>query len=599
MQRRRTALAIAFATTAALTVPAHAAGELELEVLSTHTTGSFDESASEITAFDATTNQVAVVNAEAGALDVMTLDESGQLSPTGSFSAAGLEAADGSVVDEDAEVNSVDVLNGRVAVAVEAGDKVSRGWVVLGRLNEPGQGEALEVEAVVRVGAQPDMVKIAPDGSTALTADEGEPDDDFTVDPVGSVSVIDLSGEGAVTQEDVRTAGFDAFEGENLPEGVRVFGPDVPAPDGRGGRVARNLEPEYVAIDAAGETAMVTLQEANAVAEVDIASATVTALHALPVKDWNAGGNVLDPTKDDDAIVLGNWPVLGLLQPDAIEAFEAGGQTYYAIANEGDAREWGEYSEETKVEDVELDPEHFEGDLETLQSEEQIGELKITTEMGSVPTENGYTELHAFGGRSFSILDADGQQVFESGGQLARIVEQLIASGELPEHAWNANNDETPSMDKRSDDKGIEPEAVTIGEIDGRTYMFLGLERISGIMVFDVTEPASPQFVTWADNRGWEVELDGEAAEGMGDMGPEGLEFVPAEDSPTGAPLLVVGNEVSGTTTVWSITGEGEENPIIDTGRRAESPAPVLGLGLLTAGGALLAARRVRGAHRA
>ncbi|WP_462417852.1 choice-of-anchor I family protein [Kytococcus sp. Marseille-QA3725] len=590
MRALRIALALPLAAGVSCLPSAAQAAPLEMEPLSTHQHGSFDEGAAEITAFDRRTGQIAVVNAEAGELDLVPLAAHGEGREPATFSPVGLEAADGSTIDEDAEVNSVDIdRDGLVALAVEAGDKVSEGWVVLGHLT---QGE-LVVESVVRVGAQPDMVRIAPGGRHVLTANEGEPDEDFSTDPAGSVSVVSVDGgAAAVTQESVRDAGFEAFEDSLDPE-VRVFGPDVPAPSGDAGRVARNLEPEYVAVDPTGTTALVTLQEANAVALVDIASATVTDVKPMAAKKWEQ--HLLDLTKEDEEIHRLSWPVEAMLQPDGIEAFTAGGGTYYVTANEGDVREWGDYSEETTVGDVEIGP-IPDLDVEDFQSEDVAGDLKITTEDGVDPGTGQHDELHAFGGRSFSVLDADGQQVFESGGQLEEIVERLIEEGTLPEHAWNANHDENPSMDSRSDDKGVEPEAATVGEVDGRPYLFLGLERISGIMVFDLSDPRNPEFVTWADNRGWDVEYEGEAAEGQGDLGPEGLEFVAAEDSPTGQALLVVGNEVSGTSTVWGIAPTGD-GPIIDTGRDGngdEVPMAggALGLTLLAGGGLLLARTR-------
>ncbi|WP_374929819.1 choice-of-anchor I family protein [Kytococcus sedentarius] len=587
----RPALALSLAAGALLTTPsAHAEGTLEMEVLSTHETGSFDEAASEIPAFDPTTGQVAVVNAEAGELDVLGLDERGQLSPAGSFSPVGLTAADGSVIGEGAQVNSVDVLpSGLAALAVEAPDKVSPGWVVLGRLT-PG---AFEPSSVVRVGAQPDMVRISPTGTHVLTADEGEPDDDFTVDPAGTVSVIDLSsGADAVTQQQVRTADFSAFA-TTLDPRVRVFGPDVPAPTGEPSRVERNLEPEYVAVDPSGTTAVVTLQEANALAIVDIASATVTDVRPMQQRSWES--SAVDSSKEDErAHPIGGLPIEAMMQPDAIEAFTAGGQTYYVTANEGDVREWGEYTEETTIGELELAA-FPDLDAEWFQSEEVAGDLKVSSEHGRNAETGLYEALYSFGGRSFSVVDAQGRPVFESGGQLEQIVLGLIEDGTLPEHAWNANHDENPSLDSRSDDKGVEPEAVAVGEVEGTPYLFLGLERISGIMVFDLSDPQQPQFVTWADNRGWDAEFDGEAVEGQGDLGPEGLEFVDAAASPTGEPLLVVGNEISGTTTVWSVTDS--DGPIIDTGvahQRAagEGVGAALGLTLLAGGALVLAGRR-------
>jgi hypothetical protein len=114
------------------------------------------------------------------------------------------------------------------------------------------------------------------------------------------------------------------------------------------------------------------------------------------------------------------------------------------------------------------------------------------------------------------------------------------------------------SKDNRSDDKGIEPESVVVGEVSGRPYAFVGLERDGGIVVLDLSRPSSPEFVTYVTNRklprNGNVFLpcdDGTAD--CGDLGPEGLTFVPAGRSPTGKPLLVVSNEVSSTTTVWQI----------------------------------------------
>lgn len=571
---------------------AHAA-DVELEVLSTHAAGQFDEAAAEIPAFDPTTGQVAVVNAEAGVLDILSLDDAGRLAPAGSFSPVGLTSSDGSVVGDGAQINSVDITpEGLVALAVEAPDKVSPGWVVLGRLD----AGSFRPQATVTVGAQPDMVRISPTGQHVVTANEGEPDDDFTVDPAGSISVIELpDAPGAVSQADVRTAGFAAFA-DSLPAQVRVFGPDVPAPTGEASRVERNLEPEYVAIDPSGRTAMVTLQEANALAEVDLATATVTRVVPMAAKSWES--STVDTSKEDErAHRMGGLPLAAMLQPDAIDAFTSGGSTYYVTANEGDVREWGDYSEETTVADVELGP-IPDLDVEWFQSPEVAGDLKISAEEGQ-DADGLYRLPHAFGGRSFSVLDAQGREVFESGALLEVLVGELIADGTLPEHAWNANHDGNPSVDSRSDDKGVEPEAATVGEINGTPYLFLGLERISGIMVFDLSNPAEPDFVTWADNRGWDVEFEGEAAEGQGDLGPEGLAFISAEQSPTGQPLLVVGNEISGTTTVWQVSADSD-GPIIDTGRSdaGAGAAGALGLTLLVTGAGLVATSRRQAVSR-
>lgn len=158
--------------------------------------------------------------------------------------------------------------------------------------------------------------------------------------------------------------------------------------------------------------------------------------------------------------------------------------------------------------------------------------------MGDTDDDGDFDELYSYGARSFSIWTAQGDLVFDSGEQFA-----WIMAAEIPE-LFNANNDED-GADSRSDDKGSEPEAVTLGEIHGRTIAFIGLERPGGIMIYDVSNPFSPTFCSYANNR-----VDGEVGP---DLGPEGLKFIPASKSPIHEPLLVVANEVSGTTTIFMV----------------------------------------------
>ena len=155
-------------------------------------------------------------------------------------------------------------------------------------------------------------------------------------------------------------------------------------------------------------------------------------------------------------------------------------------------------------------------------------------------------------GRSFSIWTTDGAQVFDSGDAFERIT--YAANPDF----FNSNHTESV-LEGRSDDKGPEPENLTIGAVDGRTYAFIGFERVGGVVVFDITDPAASRFVTYVNNRDFSVSVeDADDPDSVlsqaGDLGPEGLAFIAAESSPTGAPLLAVANEVSGTTTLFSIT---------------------------------------------
>ncbi len=505
-------------------------GRISLTPIGTYQSGQFDESAAEIVAHDPDTQQLFVVNAQTGAIDVLDISD-----PTDPALEATLETTG----DEDGTVNSVAVRDGFIAVAVEAETKQEPGSVQFFAI------DGFEDVATVEVGSLPDMLTFTPDGSKVVVANEGEPDEyclDGAGDPEGSISIIDVSGgvENLV-QADVRTADFTEFNDqidELRAAGVRIFGPNA--------SVAEDLEPEYVVIDADSTTAWVALQENNALAIVDLDTATVTDIVPLGFKDHSRRGNALDPSNRDDEIAIANWPVKGMYMPDAMDAYEFGNRTYIVTANEGDARDYDCYSEEVRIKDLELDPEVFPN-ADELQKDENLGRLKTTT---SFLTEGlPATELYSYGARSFSIWDEAGGLVFDSGDDFERITARLIPAD------FNSNNDENGSFDARSDDKGPEPEGVEIAKVFSKTYAFIGLERVGGIMVYDITTPRNPKFVEYVNNRDFTVEDPADPA--AGDLGPEGLTFIAPSDSPNGRPLLVVANEVSGTTTIFQIDGPG------------------------------------------
>ncbi|MGC1198912.1 MAG: choice-of-anchor I family protein, partial [Geitlerinemataceae cyanobacterium] len=414
-----------------------------------------------------------------------------------------------------AGINSVAIKNGILAAAIGADPATEPGTIAFFDTD----GNPLNS---VTVGALPDMVTFTPDGSKVLVANEGEPGD--TLDPEGSVSIIDLSaGVGSAT---VTTADFTAFNGQEeelRSRGVRIF-PDKMA--------AEDFEPEYIAISADSKTAFVTLQENNAIAVVSIEEGRVTEIQPLGFKDWSQSAQ-LDASNEDGGINLKNYPVLGLYQPDAIATFAANGETYYITANEGDAR-----SEDERVADLVLDPTAFPNAAE-LQLEENLGRLNVSTVDGDIDGDGDYDKLFTYGGRSFSIWDSTGNQVFDSGDAIARI------TAELTPELFNANDGDPEEFDQRSDDKGAEPEGVTIGIVNGKTLAFIGLERAGGgVLVYDVSNPVQPEFIQYA-------RFDG-------DIAPEGLTFISAADSPDGKPLLAVTNEVSGTATIYEIEAPQE-----------------------------------------
>jgi hypothetical protein len=513
---------------------------LALSPIGTFETGVFDQSGAEIvTAYG---ERLFVVDAVAGSVSV--LNYSDPTSPAFEFSIAAAGVANSVAVRPD----------GLGVIAFESPVKTDPGTLVFFDADAATGDSA--ILGGVTVGALPDMVAISADGKYAVSANEGEPADDFSIDPEGSVSIVKLNPaqKRAPKQKDVRTADFHAFEAggsRTLPADVRVFGP---TPSGADKPVSRNLEPEYVAID--GRTAYVALQEANAVAVVDLNRASVTEILPLGAKDHGLEGFGLDPSDRDGGIGIRTVDGLkGLYMPDGLNAYRALGQTYLVTANEGDAREWGEYAEPSRVSALATNgygPVCADSPLAALTGNADLGRLNVTIESGFDDEKGCYRELYAFGGRSFSIWSTDGEQVFDSGDAF----EQITAAA-LPAF-FNSNHTES-NLEGRSDDKGPEPENLAIGEVDGRSYAFIGFERVGGVAVFDITDPAASRFVTYVNNRDFSVSVedaDDPAAvlSQAGDLGPEGLAFIPAASSPTGEPLLAVANEVSGTTTLFSIS---------------------------------------------
>ncbi|WP_341916896.1 choice-of-anchor I family protein [Hydrocarboniphaga effusa] len=494
---------------------------IELSLLGRYASGLTEESAAEIVTYDPATKRLFVVNAAEVSIDV--LDAANPSAP----------AKLGSIQSEGGSANSVAVSGGIVAVAIQAGTKTDNGKV------EFYNSSSLAKLGEVAVGALPDMLTFTPDGKAVLVANEGEPDAGYAVDPVGSISVIDLrAGVAAAT---VKTLGFEAYNDradELRAKGVRIYGP--------GSSVAQDLEPEYIAISPDGKTAWATLQEANAAAVIDlsdIASPTLVDIRPFGLKDHSIIGNELDASDRDGRINIRNWPVKGLYQPDAIAAYDFNGKTYYVTANEGDDRNDFIPGEETKrVKAAALDATIFP-DAATLKLDANLGRLTITPYGAKTNAAGELQELLVLGGRSFSIWNSDGAQVYDSGSEFERIVAQRNPG------FFNASNDNN-NFDDRSDNKGPEPEGVALGKIGGHTFAFIGLERIGGVMVYDVSNPQNARFVQYLNTRDFTKLASDPTA---GDVGPEGLHFIPADNSPNGKPMLAVGNEVSGTTSLFQI----------------------------------------------
>lgn len=416
------------------------------------------------------------------------------------------------------DVTSVAAKGGIVAVALPNADKAMPGQVIL--LDAASNA----VLGSVTVGALPDMLTFTSDGTKLLVANEGEVVSDANFGGDGTVSIIDLSaGVAAAT---VLTAGFDSFDGQEAAlraNGVRIWA---------GKSVSEDVEPEYIAISADGTTAMVTLQEANAVAILDIATATFTRIVPLGLKDFSSlllDTSDRDGPADGPAINLHAASISGLYMPDAIDSYSVDGQTYYVTANEGDDRDDFLATDETirvGSSSYDLDNATFQNEA-ALKANASLGRLTVSNAPGLRGDTNGdgdIDQLLVYGGRSFSILDAQGARIFDSGD----LIERIVAT-------------EFPALfdDTRSDNKGPEPEGIEIAQIDGRVYAFVGLERSHLSLVFDVTNPAD---VTYTGS-----------ARRDGDLNPEGGLFIAAADAPTGKALYVQTNEVSNTISIFDV----------------------------------------------
>ncbi|MDZ7963062.1 MAG: choice-of-anchor I family protein [Aulosira sp. DedQUE10] len=475
----------------------------------------------EISAFDPGSDRLFVV--AGSTVDTYSVSNTGALTLINSLTTGFTPPAGTQAIP-----NSVAVKNGIVAVAYAIQNSTTNAQQT-GQVSFYNAADGAFLNSVA-VGALPDMLTFTPDGKKVLVANEGEPNSygqANSVDPEGSVSIIDISG--GVASATVAQATFTSFNSQIATlkaAGVRITGP--------GSTVAQDLEPEYIAVSPDGKTARITLQENNAIAVLDIASATITDILPLGVKNYNLPGNGIDASDQDGGINIKNWPVFGLYQPDAIASFTANGQTYYITANEGDSRAYAGFNEEIRVgaAGYVLDPTAFPN-AATLKQNANLGRLQLTNATGDTDGDGDFDRIESFGARSFSIWDASGKQVFDSGDQLEQITATRVPT--------LFNSDGTAAtFDTRSDNKGPEPEGVAIGVINNRTYAFIGLERTGDVIVYEVTNPQAPTFVQYINT--------------PEDVAPEGLTFISAADSPTGKPLLVTANEVSKTVAVFEVT---------------------------------------------
>ena len=542
---------------------------LELVPLGTYI-GSGGLGASEIAAFDSLTKQIYITNGATNKINIVSI-----ANPLAPVLVANVDLSSYGV-----GVQSVAVGNGIVAAAVDSSpttDSTGRRTATDGRvvlMSTDGQ-----VLKSLTVGNLPDHVSFTPDKKTILVANEGEPicalentataaleaeDPTLVSDPKGTISLIDVTNGAA--NATVKTLDFSGFNKTDLlAKNVRVFFP--------GSSAEQDLEPEYITTNASGTQAYVTLQEANAVAIVDLAAKTITDVVSLGYKDWGAAGLVYDGSKTDSTssktlanpISYAGVPLKGMYMPDTIASYSVSGQTYLVTANEGDTRDYTCYKEESTFGDISgIDSfaAYWDTANDAVKANAKLGAQKTTLAFPTkAPVSGTTTNLYTFGGRSFTIRKADGTLVWDSGSEF-----EEIALRDYPK-AFNSDSDsgaassllmvqgQPARLDGRSTSKGVEPEALAVGTIGTQTFAFIGLERMGGIMAYNISNPATPTFISYTNLAlaGLGLSPANNTTPGSYDVSPEAIVFVPAVQSPTLKPLLITANELSGTTTVYEV----------------------------------------------
>jgi hypothetical protein len=485
--------------------------------------GSFDPSGAststcEIVVHDVASQRLFTTSAVAGYLDI--IDFSNPTTPSVITSVN---------INPYGGVTSVAVKNGIVAVASPNADETLNGTVVFFDTN----GTFLKQ---VTVGALPDMITFSPDGTKVMTANEGQPNVDYSIDPEGSVSIIDISGGIAtLSQSNVTTLLFTAYntqEATLIASGVRKLKLTS--------TLSQDFEPEYITISADSQKAWITLQENNAIAEINLSNNTISDIWALGTKDISLPGNGFDVSDNNGQVLIANWPILAYFIPDAVASYSIAGTTYLVTANEGDEKEYGSFTERVAVGagTYTLDATNFPN-ASVLKQNNNLGRFRVTNLNGNTDADAEFETIHCVGTRSFSIFNTTTKQiVFDSGDDFER-----YTAANLP-ILFNADH-ESNTPKGRSRAKGPEPEGVTIAQIATETFAFVSLERVGGVMVYNITNPNNPVFVDYKNSRSTSAYT--------GDHGPEGITYIAPANSATGKGYILVANEISGTITIYEV----------------------------------------------
>lgn len=504
-----------------------AANTISLNLIGSYQNFVSGTNSAEIVVHDPTTQRLYIANSIAAKLDIIDF-----INPATPTLIASIN------ISSYGNINSVAVKNGTVACAIENSS------LAIGGTNPQDSGKVVFLDKnglflkQVKVGMMPDMITFNNAGTKVFTANEGEPNASYTLDPDGSVSIVDISGGiAALSQTNVAHVTFTVYNGQETAlkaQGIRIYG--------LGASASKDFEPEYISIAKDDSKAWVTLQENNAIVEINLSNNAINYIKSLGSKNHNNLNKGFDVSNITKGVNIANFPVKGLYLPDAIASYSVGGINYLVTANEGDSRDYpGFFTEEKRVSALLLDPIKFPNAAD-LQNNYVLGRLNATDKLGDTDNDGDIDSIYVYGGRSFSIWNANtGNLVYDSGDQM-----ELITSTNSFSVMFNASNTTIVKKD-RSDDKGPEPEGVAIGAIGTNTFAFIAVERIGGIMVYDITNPAAPIYVTYVNNRSFPSNSP--------DRGSEGIIFIPQSQSPNGQHLVIAANEISSSLSIYGIPG--------------------------------------------
>lgn len=510
-----------------------------LEWVGTYESQAYDEDAAEKVAYDPVKKEALVANAEEGAVDVISLIDPTNPVKVGELDVIGdVEAQVPDFVGD--AVQAIETSGNLVFVAVEADD--GPGYVAIYSTTD------LAYLGAVPVNAAPDALTVSANGNVVAGVSEGDGDTPgsvfvITLDPsVCEPNCAEFFVDGGVgfISDAVNYAIPDFGSVEELrSQGIRIADPDIPT--------NLQLSPEGITVSPDGSLALVNFQECNAISAMDTSTGEF-----LWIDTYGTEIMTMDPSDRDGEIALasqwGGVTIKGLHMPDEIAAFDVDGQTYIVTANEGGG-------DDVRV--VDVGTTCYNNDF--IVQDEVLGRLQV---IDSYPVE--FDDSGAIicdtittpSTRSFSVysIDEDGvSMVFDSGSFMSEKV------AETNPNFFNSDDDAN-DFEGRSDAKGVEPEGITVGTMpDGTILAFITSERVSGIFVYDVSDPENPLFQDYLNRRNFgDIDISDQVDDGVFtyaslDVGPENFAFLPADVSPTCQTAILVANPISGTTTMYNV----------------------------------------------